>query len=124
MKKTSPCMFLFAKDDRTMTSGWKGTPEFRRYGRELVSKPAISLKKDWGSCRINRTTPIRPKKFNAYNGMTRKCDGEPKKYQSTTSCAWHTDTRVLPLEIAAKHIPGHLIDNNATRNVKELDSLG
>ena len=31
-----------------MTSRWKGVPYFRRYGRELVSKPAISLKKSWG----------------------------------------------------------------------------
>ena len=32
----------------------KGSPHFRRYGRELVSKPAISLKKSWGGYR--RTT--------------------------------------------------------------------
>ena len=31
-----------------MTSGGHGAPHFRRYGRELVSKPAISLKKSWG----------------------------------------------------------------------------
>ena len=31
-----------------MTSGWQGAPCLRRYGRELVSKPAISLKKNWG----------------------------------------------------------------------------
>ena len=27
-----------------MTSGWQGAACFRRYGRELVSKPAILLK--------------------------------------------------------------------------------
>ena len=37
-----------------MTSRWQATPYFRRYGRELVSKPAISLKKSWGGYR--RTT--------------------------------------------------------------------
>ena len=28
--------------------GQGGAPYFRRYGRELVSKPAISLNKSWG----------------------------------------------------------------------------
>ena len=31
-----------------MTSRWQAAPHFRRYGRELVSKPAILLKKSWG----------------------------------------------------------------------------
>ena len=48
MKTLSPCVFLFAKDDRTMTSGWHGALYFRGYGRELVSKPAISLNKSYG----------------------------------------------------------------------------
>ena len=43
--------FLFAKDGRTMTSGRQGAPFFSRYGRERVSKPAISLKKCWGGYR-------------------------------------------------------------------------
>ena len=43
-----PTYFLFVKDYRTMTSGWQGAPYFRIYGRGLVSKPAISLKKSWG----------------------------------------------------------------------------
>ena len=30
-----------------MTSGWQGTPYFRRFSRVLVSQPAISLKKSW-----------------------------------------------------------------------------
>ena len=35
-----------------MTSGWwQGPPYFMRYGRELVSKHAISLKKRWGDYR-------------------------------------------------------------------------
>ena len=46
MKKKSSNMFLFAKDYRTTTSGWQGASYFRRrYGLELVSKPAISFKK-------------------------------------------------------------------------------
>ena len=53
-KKTSPCISLFAKDDRTMASGWQGASYFRRYGRELVSKPAISLKKNWGGAIVQR----------------------------------------------------------------------
>ena len=46
-------IFLLAKDDRTMTSGWRGAPYFRRYtyGRELASNPAISSKTSWGGYR-------------------------------------------------------------------------
>ena len=37
-----------------MTSGGGGrAPYFRRYGRELVSKPAISLKECWRGYRRN-----------------------------------------------------------------------
>ena len=53
-EKISSCIFLFAKDYQTMTSGWQGAPYFSRYGRELVSKPAISSKKCYGGYR--RTT--------------------------------------------------------------------
>ena len=48
VKVISSYVFLLAKDDRTMTLGWQGAPYFRKYGRELVSKPAISVKKSWG----------------------------------------------------------------------------
>ena len=43
-------VFFFAKDGRTVTSeGRKGAPHFRRFfGRELVSKPAISSRKNLG----------------------------------------------------------------------------
>ena len=51
MKKISSCIFSVAKDYRTMTSRWQGAPYFRRYGRELVSKPAISSKRSWGGYR-------------------------------------------------------------------------
>ena len=37
-----------------MASGWQRASYFRRHGRELVSKPTISLKKSWGGYR--RTT--------------------------------------------------------------------
>ena len=57
MKKPSSHNFMFAKVYRTMTSGWQGPPYFGRYGRELVSKPAISLKKSWVGYR--RTTHVR-----------------------------------------------------------------
>ena len=43
---------MFAMDCQTTTSGRQGASYFRRYGRELVSKPAISLEKSWGGyCR-------------------------------------------------------------------------
>ena len=54
MKKLSPYVSLSAEDNGTMTSGWLGAPCLRRYGRELVSKPAISLSKIGGGYR--RTT--------------------------------------------------------------------
>ena len=56
MKKTSSHIVFFAKDYRLMTSGWQGAPYFRRYGRGLVLKPAILLKKSSGGYR--RTTPF------------------------------------------------------------------
>ena len=34
-----------------MTSAWQGAPHFRRYGRTLASKPAISSRKSWGGYR-------------------------------------------------------------------------
>ena len=40
-----------------MTSERPGAPYSRRYGQELVSKPAISLKKSWWGYRT--TTPGR-----------------------------------------------------------------
>ena len=45
---------LCANVRRSTASGCRGTPYFRRYHRELVLKPAISLKKSWGDYR--RTT--------------------------------------------------------------------
>ena len=42
-KKYFTFIFLFAKDYRTMTSGLQVASCFRRYSRELVSKPAISF---------------------------------------------------------------------------------
>ena len=54
IKSRSPYIFLFAMDYRGMTSAWQGSPYYRKYGRELVSKPAISLKKSGGGYR--RTT--------------------------------------------------------------------
>ena len=45
----SPIYFLLcAKVNRSTTSGCRGTPYFRRFDRELVLKPAISLKKKLG----------------------------------------------------------------------------
>ena len=53
-----------------MSSGWQqGHPYFRRYGRELVSKPAMSLKESFGGAtveRLGRETrpdPTRPMRF-------------------------------------------------------------
>ena len=51
IKERSPYIVLRAKVHRTMTSGFQGTPYFKRCDRELVSKPAISLKRSWGGHR-------------------------------------------------------------------------
>ena len=51
-KNVSSHIFLFTNDYPTVTSGWQGPPYFRRrYGRELVSKTATSVKEYWGGCR-------------------------------------------------------------------------
>ena len=47
LKPKHPYIFLCAKVCRSMTSGCRGTTYCRRYDRELVLKPAISLKKSW-----------------------------------------------------------------------------
>ena len=39
---------VFEGTCRSMTWGCRGALHFRRYDRELVLKPAISLKKRWG----------------------------------------------------------------------------
>ena len=51
-------VFLCANVYWTMTSGYQGTPFFRRYDQKLVLKPAISLNKSWGGYR--RVTIPRP----------------------------------------------------------------
>ena len=45
---------MLALDNRAMSSGWHWAPYFRRYIRELVSKPAISIKKIVGGAPIER----------------------------------------------------------------------
>ena len=56
------------KDYRTITLGWPVAPYFRRYSRDLASKPAILLKKSWvGYCRTTLITPYAswPRSVNA-----------------------------------------------------------
>ena len=55
MKKASSNIFMFTKGYRTMTSGRQGAQYFRRYGRELVSKPAISFQRMRGGASYCRT---------------------------------------------------------------------
>ena len=56
MEKLSSHIFLFARDYRTMTSGWPGEPYPRRHGQDLASKTAVSFKKSGGGLRYRRTT--------------------------------------------------------------------
>ena len=51
MQKHLHFVFLQRAIERSMTSGWPWAPYFRSYGRELVSKPEISLGKSWGGYR-------------------------------------------------------------------------
>ena len=53
MKTTSSRIFLFAEGYRTVTSGCRGAPCDRRYGRELVSfKPGDFFQEKFGGgCR-------------------------------------------------------------------------
>ena len=51
MKKTSSNISWFAEDYQRMTAGWQGASYNRKYDRELILKPAISLKKIWGGYR-------------------------------------------------------------------------
>ena len=50
MKKKSSSIFCSQTIYRTMTSGWQGASYFRRLGRELASKPAISFQEKLGAC--------------------------------------------------------------------------
>ena len=72
METTSSCSVLSAKRHRTMTSGWQGAPYFRRYVRELVSKPAISLKKNWRGYRRTSSAVLEVVD-------SRSCCASPKK---------------------------------------------
>ena len=57
-KMSHQIFFACEKVNRTMASGFEGTPYFRRYGREFVSKPAISVSvKKRGGGGYRRTTP-------------------------------------------------------------------
>ena len=51
MENISSNIILFAKGNRTMASGCQRVWYVRSYGRELVSKPEILLKKSWGGHR-------------------------------------------------------------------------
>ena len=55
--KVYPYILLCAKAYRSVTSGCRGTPHFRRYDREMILEQAISLKKGRGGYR--RTTLAR-----------------------------------------------------------------
>ena len=46
--------YYYSNNDDVGGGGWQGAPYFSRYGRALVSKPAILFKKSWGGHR--RTT--------------------------------------------------------------------
>ena len=84
-----PYIFLCAKVYRPTTSGCRGEPYSRRYDRELVSKPAISLKKSWGGYR--RTTlkhPTNPAASLTYNDS-------PAGSGTPTSCCWKLVRAVL-----------------------------
>ena len=53
-------IFSCAKIERRTTSGCRGTPYFKRKGRELVLKHAISLQRSWGASTVDRLPCIAP----------------------------------------------------------------
>ena len=59
MKKISSCIFLFAEYYRTMTSGWKGAPCWRRIDRELVFKTDDFVKEKLGGATVEPLIQIR-----------------------------------------------------------------
>ena len=54
MKTKYPYIFSCAKACRSTTSGCRGTPYFKKSDRELVLKPAISLKISRGGATVER----------------------------------------------------------------------
>ena len=50
---------MCAKVYRSMTSGCRGAPRFKRYDGELVLKTAISLRKPWGGLPKNDSQSMR-----------------------------------------------------------------
>ena len=98
------------KVNRTMTSGFQGARYFRRYDRELVSKPAISLKKSWGSYYrrtslsthdLSRKSPRKSAKASLSVGLGKKKRTDslqsthPRKNErvSSTNVSWQLNTR-------------------------------
>ena len=61
MKSIPSDTFLFANDCRPITSVWQRAPYCRRYGREMVSKPAFFLEKSWEGYHRRMTQTVDPK---------------------------------------------------------------
>ena len=80
MKKALSNTFMFAKVYRAMSSGRQGARYFRRYGREPVSKRAISLKKSWGGYR--RTSPRHSRPRCRGVDLSTRCPASPKAPQA------------------------------------------
>ena len=68
-KRLRKCFYLQRTIYRTMTSGRKGAPYFRRYGWELVSKPTISSKKSWGGATVEPLHEIWKKNTHTIAGV-------------------------------------------------------
>ena len=97
-KKKYPYIFLCAKAYRSMTSGCRGTPYFRRYYRELVSKPAISFKEKSGGATVVRLRN---------RGVARASNPDPLQEKKLNIRVRHPPTvrsqswKVLTLEVAS-----------------------
>ena len=116
MEKGLLHIFLFSKDYRTMTSGWQGAPYFRRHGRELVSKPASSLKKRCGSYR--RTTPLRfPGGICTFTGLS--C-GAPLRL----SWCCHSALMLLIVYISVVLLPWGIHDSSWRFHIASIELSG
>ena len=87
--------FLFAKDYRPMTSGWQRAPYSTRYGRGLVSKPSISLKKSRGGYRRMTTKRLQPESLATPKGGSHAPRGERTQKLSWVTLYWSDKPRTL-----------------------------
>ena len=95
MKKTSSHNFLFAKDYQAMTSGWQGEAHSKRYGRELVSKPATSLNDNDAATVERLIIMVKLVLLPIYSAAAPVCLGIQKIYQHKMFCSPSDNVEIM-----------------------------